>query len=115
MGVNKLIKEANQKAELQQVMYGDKPKTKVNPTKPIIEINQENSLWISHCINKKSKKPLGLTLDIKISIAYVRVILMQNGQEIGTAHSKYDINEAINKVKEAFGVNNLFNFINGKN
>lgn len=90
-------------------------KTKASPAKPIMEINKENSIWIAHCVNKKSKKPMGLAMYIKISNSFVGVILTQNGQEISVAESTHDINEAIDKVKEAFGVNNMLRVLSKQN
>lgn len=108
------IQKNKQKKQLQKVLYGDKPKIRVSPYQPIMEITQENHLWIAHCINKKTNKPMGLKLDVSITMASIKITLIQNGNEIARGESKHDINEAINIVKQEFAINNMLKFLNTK-
>lgn len=115
MSTTKLIKDELQKKKLREALFpGKTPRVKVSPFKPIMEINKDNSLWMSHCVNKKMKNPTGLILDVQITTGQIKVVLTQNGNEIGVGKSKHDINEAIEQVKKAFAVNNLHKFLTSK-
>jgi len=110
--------ECEMENAIHETIIPKRVKAKISPYKPIMEINESNASWIKHCVNKKSKNPRGLILNIEIRAekVSVRLVKMDKGfpVTIGKGQSKYDINEAIRQVIDAYAVNNLHNALSGR-
>lgn len=110
--------ECEMESILHKTIIPKRAKAKISPYKPIMEINESNANWIKHCVNKKSKKPSGLILNIEIRTEKVKVRLVKMDKgfpvTIGKGESKHDINEAIRQIIDAYAVSNLSNALSGR-
>lgn len=91
-------------------------KTKTNPYAPVLEINQENALWIAHCINKKSKPKKDMHLAIEISQGNIHVNLYKINPDSGmklilSGSSKHNINDAIRELIDKYALRNIYEFV----
>ncbi len=96
--------------DLQKVFIPKRVKQKISPYKPVIEINEDNAMWIQHCVAKRSKKAKYKLLNISIEMEKIKVrfeIEEDYRKVIFRGESKNDINEAIRSVIDQFATHNL--------
>lgn len=89
--------ECEMENAIHETIIPKRVKAKISPYKPIMEINESNVSWIKHCVNKKSKNPRGLILNIEIRAEKVSVLLVKMDKDFQLPQAKDKANTILMK------------------